>query len=98
MGVLLLLVHGNGAGQSVYYHYPYPYGVGTSFMIWSAYLKLTRKMGNAKEQGRMFSTSEFVRGIFGTLIGFVGVGLLGKAVLPSGELDPRLVGQQWRCC
>jgi len=44
----------------------------------------------------MFSTSEFVRGIFGTLIGFVGVGLLGKAVLPSGELDPRLVGQQWR--
>ena len=72
------------------------YGVGTSFMIWSAYLKLTRKMGNAKEQGRMFSTSEFVRGIFGTLIGFVGVGLLGKAVLPSGELDPRLVGQQWR--
>ena len=72
------------------------YGVGTSFMIWSAYLKLTRKMGNAKEQGRMFSTSEFVRGIFGTLIGFVGVGLLGKAVLPSGELDPQLVGQQWR--
>ena len=25
------------------------YGVGTSFMIWSAYLKLTRKMGNAHE-------------------------------------------------
>src|SRR5699024_2126082 len=49
------------------------YGVGTSFMIWSAYLKLTRKMGNAQEQGRMFSTSEFVRGVFGMLIGFAGV-------------------------
>ncbi|HCT92700.1 MAG TPA: hypothetical protein DF613_15170 [Lachnospiraceae bacterium] len=72
------------------------YGVGTSFMIWSAYLKLTRKMGNAKEQGRMFSTSEFVRGIFGTAIGFVGVGLLGKAVLSNGEIDPVLIGQQWK--
>ena len=72
------------------------YGVGTSFLIWSAYLKLTRKMGNAKEQGRMFSTSEFVRGIFGMLIGFVGVGLLGKAVLPSGELDPAALGAQWK--
>ncbi len=72
------------------------YGVGTSFMIWSAYLKLTRKMGNAEEQGRMFSVSEFVRGVFGTLIGFVGVGLLGEAVLPSGEIDPALIGQRWR--
>lgn len=72
------------------------YGVGTSFLIWSAYLKLTRKMGNAQEQGRMFSTSEFVRGIFGMLIGFAGVALLGKATLASGELDPQLLGVQWR--
>lgn len=72
------------------------YGVGTSFLIWSAYLKLTRKMGNAREQGRMFSTSEFVRGIFGMLIGFAGVGLLGGAVLPSGEISPELLGVQWR--
>lgn len=72
------------------------YGVGTSFLIWSAYLKLTRKMGNAREQGRMFSTSEFVRGIFGMLIGFAGVAFLGKAVLPSGELDPAALGVQWR--
>ena len=50
------------------------YGVGTSCMMFVlSYLKLTRKMGNAHEQGRMFSTSEFVRGIFGMLIGFVGV-------------------------
>lgn len=72
------------------------YGIGTSFMIWSAYLKLTRKMGNAKEQGRMFSTSEFVRGLFGTIIGFVGVGLLGKATLANGSLDPQMVGIQWK--
>ena len=62
-------------------------------MIWSAHLKLTRKMGNAHEQGRMFSTSELVRGIFGMLIGFVGVGFLGKATLSSGEMD--LTGS-WR--
>lgn len=72
------------------------YGIGTSFLIWSAYLKLTRKMGTAKEQGRMFSTSEFVRGIFGTVIGFVGVGLLGKATVDGGQLDPAMVGEQWR--
>ncbi|MDC7288177.1 MFS transporter [Blautia schinkii] len=72
------------------------YGVGTSFLIWSAYLKLTRKLGTEKEQGRMFSTSEFVRGIFGTLIGFVGVGLLGKATVDGNQLDPAIVGAQWR--
>ena len=72
------------------------YGVGTSFLIWSAYLKLTRKMGNAQEQGRMFSTSEFVRGVFGTVIGFVGVGLLSQATLGSGGLDPQALGEQWR--
>ncbi|MDR1046079.1 MAG: MFS transporter [Candidatus Adiutrix sp.] len=72
------------------------YGIGTSFLIWSAYLKLTRKMGTEAEQGRMFSTSEFVRGIFGTVIGFVGVGLLGKAALSGGQLDPEIVGLQWR--
>ncbi len=72
------------------------YGVGTSFLIWSAYLKLTRKMGNEKEQGRMFSTSEFVRGIFGMLIGFAGVALLGKATLGEGRIDPETLGIQWR--
>ena len=71
------------------------YGVGTSFMIWSAYLKLTRKMGNAEEQGRMFSTSEFVRGVFGMLIGFAGVAFLGKAMI-SGEMDPQALGRCWR--
>ena len=72
------------------------YGVGTRFLIWSAYLKKKKKMGNAQEQGRMFSTSEFVRGVFGMLIGFVGVGLLGRAVLPSGEISPQQLGIQWR--
>lgn len=72
------------------------YGVGTSFLIWSAYLKLTRKMGDANEQGRLFSTSEFVRGIFGTVIGFVGVGLLSKATMAGGSMDPAAVGAQWK--
>ena len=72
------------------------YGVGTSFMIWSAYLKLTRKMGNADEQGRMFSTSEFVRGVFGMLIGFAGVAFLGKAMLSPGEMDTQALGTCWR--
>ena len=67
-------------------------GVGT---MWSAYLKTTRKLGNAQEQGRMFSTSEFIRGIIGTLLGFMGVGLLNRAILPAGEIDPTLVGQQF---
>jgi hypothetical protein len=39
----------------------------------------------------MFSTSEFVRGIFGASVGFVGAGLLNRALLSTGELDPSLV-------
>ena len=67
-------------------------GVGS---MWSAYLKTTRKLGTANEQGRMFSTSEFIRGIIGTLLGFMGVGLLNKAILPDGVIDPTIVGQQF---
>lgn len=67
--------------------------LGVGFM-WSAYLKTTRKLGTASEQGRMFSTSEFIRGIIGTLLGFMGVALLNKAILPDGVIDPTLVGQQ----
>ena len=53
-------------------------------------------MGNAEEQGRIFSTSEFVRGVFGMLIGFVGVAFLGKAMLSSGETDPEVLGSCWK--
>ena len=35
------------------------YGVGV-VLIFSPYLKVTRKLGTAEEQGRMFSVSEFV--------------------------------------
>ena len=70
------------------------FALGTGFM-WSAYLKTVRKLGNTHEQGRMFSTSEFVRGIIGTLLGFMGVGLLNSAILPSGEIDPSIVGPQF---
>lgn len=35
------------------------FGFGTGTM-WGGYLKLTRKLGSASEQGRMYSTSEFI--------------------------------------
>lgn len=70
------------------------FGIGSD-LIFQPYLKLTRKMGTAGEQGRLFSISEFVRNIFGTVIGFVGVGFLGKAML-KGSLDPMILGQQWK--
>jgi predicted MFS family arabinose efflux permease len=72
------------------------YGVGTSVFIWSAYLKVVRKMGTAGEQGRMFSTSEFVRAIMGMTIGFLGVSLLNKAVFPTGGMSAEILGQQWQ--
>lgn len=72
------------------------YGIGTSIFIWSAYLKVVRKMGTDAEQGRMYSTSEFVRAIVGTLIGFFGASLLNKAVFPGTGIDPQVLGQQWQ--
>ena len=68
------------------------YGVGTSFFIWNAYLKTTRKMGNASEQGSMFSTSEFVRAIMGMLLGFLGVALLNRAIMPGNATDLQVLG------
>lgn len=80
------------ATQILLAHFVMALGVG---FMWSAYLKTVRKMGTAKEQGRMFSTSEFIRGIIGTLLGFMGVGLLNRAILPQGVIDPTLVGEQF---
>lgn len=72
------------------------YGIGTSILIWSAYLKTVRKLGNAKEQGRMFSMSEFVRAIWGTILGFLAVGLLNRAIMPGGETDLNVLAAQWK--
>ncbi len=72
------------------------YGVGSSFFIWSAYLKTVRKLGNSKEQGVMFSTSEFIRAIIGMMLGFLGVGLLNRAIMPGNKLDLEVLGAQWR--
>ncbi|MGI6010914.1 MAG: MFS transporter [Ruminococcus sp.] len=69
------------------------FGQGT---MWGGYLKLTRKLGNASEQGRMYSTSEFIRGITGTCLGLLGVAILNQAILPSGTTDPVLIGEKWR--
>jgi predicted MFS family arabinose efflux permease len=72
------------------------FGIGTSILIWSAYLKTTRKLGNAKEQGRMFSMSEFIRAIFGTVLGFLAVGLLNRAIMPGGETNLDVLAAQWK--
>jgi MFS family permease len=69
------------------------FGTGTLF---NGYLKLTRKLGNSEEQGRMYSASEFFRGITGTIIGLIGVSMLNQAVLPSGVTDPALIGERWK--
>lgn len=72
------------------------YGVGTSFFIWNAYLKTCRKMGNSSEQGKMFSSSEFVRAIMGMILGFLGVALLNRAIMPGNETNLQVLGEQWR--
>ena len=71
------------------------FGFGTGTM-WGGYLKLTRKLGSSSEQGRMYSTSEFIRGITGTCLGLLGVAVLNQAILPDGITDPVLIGEKWR--
>ncbi len=70
------------------------YGVGV-VLIFSPYLKVTRKLGNASEQGMMFSVSEFIRSVTGTVFGFLTVGLLNQAVL-GGTTDPTTLAKQWQ--
>ncbi len=70
------------------------YGLGT-VLNWSAYLKTTRKMGTSEEQGRMFSISEFIRAILGTIIGFFGSWVLSMAIV-GGITDPVALGTQWQ--
>lgn len=69
------------------------FGVGV-VLIFSPYLKVTRKLGTAEEQGRMFSMSEFIRSITGTVFGFLTVGLLNQAVIGT-TTDPDLLASRW---
>ncbi len=71
------------------------FGFGTGAM-WGGYIKLIRKLGSAAEQGRMYSSSEFIRGVTGTLIGLFGVAVLSGAILPSGETNPEIILSRWR--
>lgn len=71
------------------------YGVGV-LLIFSPYLKATRKLGTTEEQGKMFSVSEFVRAVTQIILGFLAVGLLNRAVLPGNTTDPQLLAVQWR--
>ena len=72
------------------------YGVGTSFLIWSAYLKTVRKLGTGAEQGKLFSSSEFVRAIMGMMLGFIGVAALNRAIMPGNATDLAVLGAQWK--
>ncbi len=72
------------------------FSMSTSVLIWGAYLKTVRKMGTDTEQGKMFSSSEFVRAIMGTSLGFIGVAALGKAIMPSGDFDLVTLAEQWK--
>ncbi|MDO4542776.1 MAG: MFS transporter, partial [Bacillota bacterium] len=72
------------------------YGIGTSFFIWNAYLKTCRKLGTGAEQGKIFSSSEFIRAIVGMALGFIGVALLNRAVMPGTTTDLAVLGEQWR--
>ena len=71
------------------------FGIGTSFFVWGAYLKTTRKLGTGAEQGKLFSSSEFIRAIIGMTLGFLGVALLNHAVMPGSTTDLQLLGKQW---
>ncbi|WP_270507319.1 MFS transporter [Eubacterium limosum] len=44
--------------------------------MWAAYIKLLRSLGNENEQGKIFGTSEALRGIISAIVGFVFLGLL----------------------
>lgn len=71
------------------------YGIGV-LLIFSPYLKATRKLGTTEEQGKMFSVSEFIRAVTQIILGFLAVGLLNRAVLPGNTTDPQLLAVQWR--
>ena len=49
------------------------FGVST---FWTPYLKTIRNLGNHSEQGRLFGTSEAVRGVAQTLVAFLCLGVM----------------------
>lgn len=70
------------------------YGIGV-VLIFSPFLKVTRKLGTAKEQGTMFSMAEFFRAITGTALGFIAVAILNGAVI-GGTMDPVILAEKWK--
>ena len=65
-------------------------------LVFTSYILVLRKLGTAQEQGRMYSVSEFTRAGIQIIMGFLVVAVLNKAVLPSGETDVMILGQQWK--
>ena len=63
------------------------YGVTTTLLFWESMFKGVRLLGNKDEQGRLFGILEGGRGITGTLISFLSLGVY--AWMGSGNLGMR---------
>ena len=69
------------------------YALFGSATMWEAYLTGIRKLGNPKNQSKLFGSSEATRGIVQTLLGFAFVAVMGMAATPAvGFRNVLLVG------
>ncbi len=85
---LLLSISCFGMGVCTLWHALFPsytalliiyalFGIFSVVTFWSPYLKCVRSLGNEDEQGRLFGTSEALRGCTATIVAFGCLGLLG---------------------
>ena len=54
------------------------YAIFTTATLWPPYIKLVRSLGVEKDQGKLFGTSEAIRGVISSLIGFSFLWLLSR--------------------
>ncbi|HAM14968.1 MAG TPA: MFS transporter [Eggerthellaceae bacterium] len=59
------------------------YALFGSATMWEAYLTGIRKLGNPKNQSKLFGSSEATRGIVQSLLGFAFVAVMGIAATPA---------------
>lgn len=88
---LLLSISCFGMGACTIWHALFPgytalliiyalFGIFSVVTFWSPYLKCVRSLGSEAEQGRLFGTSEALRGGTATIVAFSCLGLLGLFV------------------
>lgn len=68
--IMLLIIH-------ILYGF---FGIAT---LWSAYLNGIRNLGDKDNQSTIFGSSEATRGILQTIMGFIFLGIMGSAALPT---------------